>query len=458
MSKFEKVLNKKDVFVIAFGAMIGWGWVVQAGDWIMQAGTLGAILSFIFGGIMVYFVGLAYAELTAAMPECGGVHVFSMRALGKNASFVATWSIILGYVGVVAFEAVAFPTVLQYLAPGFMQGYMYTIAGFDVYATWVLVGVASSLIITLINLKGVKTAAVLQTVLTVAIAAVGIALLAGSVVTGNAEQIKPLFSAEPVSGVLNVLVLTPFFFVGFDVIPQAAEEINVPLKKIGSIMLLSIIMAIAWYALIIFAVSFVMDEKSMIDSVLVTADAMKLAFGNQPIAANILIIGGLAGIITTWNSFFMGGSRAIYALAEARMLPKFLCKLHPKHKTPTTAIILIGLISCLAPFFGRKMMLWLTNAGSLSIVITYCLVSISYVVLRYKEPEMNRPYKVKNGVICGALAIILSAFFIALYIIPMFPSALVLEEWIIIAGWTILGVFFFTYSKLKYKSDFGVNK
>lgn len=458
MSKFEKVLNKKDIFVIAFGAMIGWGWVVQAGDWIMQAGTVGAILSFILGGIMVYFVGLAYAELTAAMPECGGVHVFTLRALGKDASFVATWSIILGYVGVVAFEAVAFPTVLQYIAPNFMQGYMYTIAGFDVYATWVLVGVVSSLIITFINLKGVKTAAVLQTVLTVAIAAVGIALLAGSVVTGNAEQIKPLFSAEPVSGLLNVLVLTPFFFVGFDVIPQAAEEINVPLKKIGSIMLLSIIMAIAWYALIIFAVSFVMDEKSMVDSVLVTADAMKLAFGNQPIAANILIIGGLAGIITTWNSFFMGGSRAIYALAEANMLPKFLGRLHPKHKTPTTAIILIGLISCLAPFFGRKMMLWLTNAGSLSIVITYCLVSISYVLLRFKEPEMNRPYKVKNGVICGALAIILSAFFIALYIIPIFPSALVVEEWIIVASWVILGVVFFAYSKFKYKSNFGENK
>ena len=458
MSKFEKVLNKRDVFVIAFGAMIGWGWVVQAGDWIIQAGTMGAILSFIFGGVMVYFVGLAYAELTAAMPECGGVHVFSMRALGKNASFVCTWSIILGYVGVVAFEAVAFPTVLQYIAPGFMKGYMYTVAGFDVYATWVLVGVVSSLIITFINLKGVKTAAVMQTILTVSIAAVGIALLAGSVVTGNAENVMPLFAAEPISGILNVLVLTPFFFVGFDVIPQAAEEINVPVKKIGGIMLLSIIMAIAWYALIIFAVSFVMDEKSMVDSVLVTADAMKIAFGNQPIAANILIIGGLAGIITTWNSFFMGGSRAIYALAEANMLPKFLGKLHPKHKTPTTAIILIGLISCIAPFFGRKMMLWLTNAGSLSIVVTYCLVSVSFVTLRFKEPKMNRPYKVKNGVICGVLAILLSMFFIALYVVPVFPSALVFEEWIIVAGWIILGVVFFSYSKLKYKNDFGANK
>lgn len=83
-SKFERVLSKKDIFAIAFGAMIGWGWVVMAGDWIKGAGTLGSIMAFIIGGIMVLFVGLTYAELTAAMPQCGGEHVFSLRALGKK--------------------------------------------------------------------------------------------------------------------------------------------------------------------------------------------------------------------------------------------------------------------------------------------------------------------------------------------------------------------------------------
>ena len=457
MSNFNKVLNKKDVFAMAFGAMIGWGWVVQAGDWILQAGTLGAIISFLIGGVMVLFVGLAYAELTAAMPKCGGEHIFTLRALGKNASFICTWAIILGYVGVVAFEAVAFPTVLQYIAPDFMKGYMYTVAGFDVYATWVAVGVIASIIIAIINLRGVKIAAVVQTVLTVAIAAVGIALLAGSVVTGNPEQMKPLF-VDGGNGILAVTVLTPFFFVGFDVIPQAAEEINVPFKKIGHIMLLSIVMAVVWYSLIILAVSFVMDKPGMESSTLVTADAMKLAFGNKQIAANVLIIGGMAGIITTWNSFFIGGSRAIYALADSKMLPAFLGKLHPKYKTPTNAVLLIALISCIAPFFGRKMMLWITNAGSFSIVIAYLLVSVSFLVLRKKDPEMNRPYKVSNGMICGFCAVVLSAFFGVLYVVPVFSSALVKEEWIMVGLWTVLGIIFYTYSKIKYKAEFGEHK
>lgn len=110
---FERVLNKKDVLALAFGAMIGWGWVVMSGSWINSAGSLGAILAFLLGGIVVIFVGLTYAELTVAMPKVGGEHVFSYRGLGVGASFICTWAIILGYVSVVAFEAVALPTVMN---------------------------------------------------------------------------------------------------------------------------------------------------------------------------------------------------------------------------------------------------------------------------------------------------------------------------------------------------------
>ena len=87
----NKVLGMKDILVIAFGAMIGWAWVVSSGDWISTAGTWGAVIAFLIGGIMVLFVGLTYAELTSAMPQCGGEHVFSYRALGPNASFICTW-------------------------------------------------------------------------------------------------------------------------------------------------------------------------------------------------------------------------------------------------------------------------------------------------------------------------------------------------------------------------------
>ncbi|MDU4600291.1 MAG: APC family permease, partial [Clostridium sporogenes] len=312
---FERVLSKKDIMALAFGAMIGWGWVVLTGQWIKTAGSIGAILAFVIGGIVVLFVGLTYAELTSAMPKCGGDLVFSYRALGKKAAFICTWGMILGYISVVSFEAVAFPSVLGNLfSVSYLKGYMYTIAGYDVYASWALIGSISAIIITIVNYFGAKPAAVMQSVVTFMIACVGIALFTGSLFNGNVQNISPAFvTGGSGKGILAVAIMTPFMYVGFDVIPQAAEEINVPFKKIGKIIILSVIMAVIWYAMIIYSTSVALNSNEINSSSLVAADAMKKMFGNNVVASKILILAGIGGILTSWNSFFMGGSRAIYS-------------------------------------------------------------------------------------------------------------------------------------------------
>lgn len=134
----NKVLNTGDVLVTAFGAMIGWGWVVSSGGWIQSAGAIGTALGFLIGGIMIYFVGLVYAELTTAMPEVGGPKVFTERAYGSVMSFICSWTVVLSYIGVVCFEACSLPTIIQYIFPGFLKGYLYTVAEFDIYATWLI--------------------------------------------------------------------------------------------------------------------------------------------------------------------------------------------------------------------------------------------------------------------------------------------------------------------------------
>ena len=403
-SEFDKVFSAWDILVIAFGAMIGWGWVVSTGDWIGRGGVLGAVIGFAIGGIMVFFVGLTYAELTAAMPQCGGEHVFSYKAMGPVGSFICTWAIILGYVSVVCFEACALPTIITYIYPGFLKGYLYTVAGFDIYASWLAVAMIVAFFITFINIKGAKTAATLQTVLTVIIGGVGILLIVASVVSGDASNLTPqLFAGDSASttmkAIMSVAVMTPFFFIGFDVIPQAAEEINVPLKKIGMIMILSIVLAVAFYALIILGVGYVMSpsdiSSSQAGSGLVTADAMAKAF-HSSIMSKVLIVGGMCGIVTSWNSFLIGGSRAMYSMAESYMIPRTFRKLHKTHKTPVNALYLIGGLSILAPLFGRKMLVWIVDAGNFGCCLAYCMVSLSFIILRKKAPEMARPYKVKH--------------------------------------------------------------
>lgn len=447
---FDKVLNRFDVLFLAFGAMIGWGWVVLSGTWISSAGSLGAMLAFVVGGIMVIFVGLTYAELASAMPKVGGEHAYVWRGIGPKASFIASWAIALGYISVVAFEAVALPTVLEYLFPHYKIGYMWTIAGWDVYFTWVLVGVVGSIFITLINYMGVKPAAIIQMVLTTIIAIIGLMLIFGSSVGGDAANLQPLFVGG-MAGIMGVIIMTPFMFVGFDVIPQAAEEMNVPPKSIGKILITAVVFAVIWYIAIIYGVGMSLDKEGLENSSLATADAMGAAFGSD-IFAKILILGGIAGIMTSWNAFILGGSRVIYAMAKSGMLPAWLGYLHPKYKTPSNAILTIGVLATLCPLLGRPMLVWLVDAGGLAIVIAYFLVALAFLALRKKEPEMERPFRAGRGSTIGWLALVLSFGFIILYM-PGMPAALVWPyEWLIILGWWIIGFYYLITRRNNYES------
>ena len=462
-SEFNKVLNAWDILVIAFGAMIGWGWVVSTGGWIEKGGVIGAALGFAIGGIMIFFVGLTYAELTAAMPQCGGEHVFSYRAMGATGSFICTWMIVLGYVSVACFEACAFPTIITYLWPGFLKGYMYTVAGFDIYASWLITAIVIAFLIMLINIIGAKTAAILQTVLTCIIGGAGILLIVASVINGTVDNLDGQIFAGTTTGVnikaiIGVAAMSPFYFIGFDVIPQAAEEINVPPKKIGNILILSVVLAVIFYAFVIIAAGFVMNPGDIIASQeatgLVTADAMAAAF-NTKIMAKVIIVGGMCGIVTSWNSFLLGGSRAMYSMAESYMIPKFFAKLHPKHKTPVNALILIGILTMLAPFAGRKMLVWISDAGNFGCCFAYCMVALSFMILRKKEPDMPRPYKVPCYKFFGTMAVIMSGFMVAMYCIPGSGGNLILQEWLMVLGWSALGVVFYVVCKVKYKVSFG---
>lgn len=462
-SEFNKVFSAWDVLVIAFGAMIGWGWVVSSGGWIEKGGVVGAALGFVLGGIMIFFVGLTYAELTAAMPQCGGEHVFSYRAMGSTGSFICTWAIILGYVGVTCFEACAFPTIITYLWPGFLKGYLYTVAGFDIYATWLITAIVVAFIIMMINIMGAKTAAILQTILTCIIGGAGILLIVASVINGTVDNMDGQMFAGSTAGVnikaiIGVAVLSPFYFIGFDVIPQAAEEINVPPKKIGKMLILSVVLAVVFYALVIIAVGLVMNPEDIAASQaatgLVTADAMAAAF-NTSVMAKVIIVGGMCGIITSWNSFMIGGSRAMYSMAESYMIPPIFAKLHPKHKTPINALILMGILTMLAPFAGRQMLVWICDAGNFGCCLAYCMVSLSFLILRKKEPDMQRPYRVPAYKFVGVMAVLMSGFMVLVYIIPGSGGNLVLPEWIMILAWSLLGVVFFAVCKSKYKENFG---
>ena len=450
MSELKKSLGMLDIIALAFGAMVGWGWVVLAGGWILSAGTWGAMLAFFIGGLAVILIGVTYAELAASMPITGGEHTYTHRALGVNVSFICSWSILFGYFSVVAFEAVALPTVVEYFIPNYNQGYLWTIAGWDVYATWVGVGMLGSIIVTWLNIRGMEVSAWFQKTAVLGILFVGTLLFIGAVLfnpEGSNSIQAPAFIGG-IGGIMAVIVMVPFMFVGFDVIPQAAEEIDLTRPNIGKFLIISIIVAVMWYVGIAWSVGTTLPLVQAENSTLATADAMTNAWQGKW-AGILLVIGGVLGILSSWNAFLIGGSRLLYAMSKARMLPAFLGKLHPKYKTPSNAILLIGGLATLAPLFGRKMLVWIVDAGGFGIVIAYTCVAISFLVLRYREPDMVRPFKIPAGKLVGMVTIALSFGLLMLYM-PGMPSALTPIEWWIFFGWTVLGIALYGYARIKY--------
>ncbi|MEE3851874.1 APC family permease [Gordonia sp. LSe1-13] len=438
-----KVLGNWDVLALGFGAMIGFGWVVLTGEWIDSAGTLGAVLAMAAGGVIMAVVGLTYAELTAAMPKAGGEHNFLLRGMGPRWSFVGSWGIVGGYVTIVAFEAVALPRTALYIFPGLEQIQLWEIAGSQVYLTWALVGSVAAVIITAINILGVKLASVAQTFVVVFLLVIALMLIVGAFTGGSVDNMQPLFTGG-VSGFFAVIVVVPFLFVGFDVIPQSAEEVNVPARQIGRLVVIAVILATIFYLIIIVTTSSAMPGSELVETDIATADAVGALFGSDAMA-NVLIAGGIAGILTSWNSLLLGASRLMYSMARSGMLPAWFGKLHPRFRTPVNALLFIGALSFIAPFFGEAMLGWLVDSGSPSIVIAYLLVSIVFVILRRREPNMDRPLWVggngKGGLVIGCAAVVLCVGLLSLYL-PGMPAFLDVQPWILFAAWWLLGALF----------------
>jgi amino acid transporter len=390
-------------------------------------------------------IGLTYAELASAMPRAGGEHVYSRRALGENMSFLCTWALILAYVTVVAFEPVALGLAISYLWPGFMAGELWTFAGAQVWLSWVAVGMVGAVILTYINVRGVRPAAVLQTVVTGIILFAGLLFAMGTLTAGNAANLEPYFTFG-VSGVLATLIMVPMMFIGFDVIPQTAEEIDLPRRSIGFLLVVSVGMAIVWYLLMILGtgLSFTAGELEL--QLLPTADAASRAWGSDW-AGRLIVLGGIAGIVSSWNAFLVAASRVLFAMARDGLLPSWLADLHPRYRTPYKAVLVIGLFSFLAPLFGREILVWCIDAGGFAVVIAYGIVAASFLVLRKREPDLERPYRVKQGGAVGWGALLLSCVLLLVYL-PGSPAALAWPyEWLILLGWSLLGLVFWWWAR-----------
>jgi amino acid transporter len=405
------VLKSREVITLALGAMIGWSWVLMTGLWVQTAGSLGTLIAFAAGGLAIALIGLTYSELASALPRAGGEHVYTHRALGHRWSFVCTWALLFAYVNVCLFESIALPTAVEYLLPGIRMGTLWSVLGADVDVGFVIVGAGSALLVTVVNVLGIKAAARLQSAAIGLILLAGVILVSGAVVFGETDNARPWM-------------------------------INLQPARIGKLLIVSVLLAEARYGLIAFAVATALSKPELATSSMATGDAATALWGD-PIAGRLLVLGGVAGILTSWNAFVIGGSRVMFALAESGSIPAIFARLHPRYRTPYVGVITIGVMCCFAPLFGRTVLVWLIDAGSFAVVVAYLFVPLAFLALRRQEPDLPRPFKVSHPRLVGVGAFVLAIGLLTAYL-PGSPSALIWPyEWAIVLAWTIVGAVLF---------------
>ncbi len=449
----KRGISRVGFFCLAFGAMIGVGWVTAMGPWLKAAGPIGASIGFAIGGMLMLFIGFCYAEVTAMLPVSGGEVAYAYKAFDTPKSFIVGWFLAFGYISVSAFEAISIGKITSYLFPSIDRWPLYSINGDQIYGSHLLLALVFVSLITWINYVGVQGSMRFQVYLTIAFLIIVTGVVIASFYKSNLSNLEPYFVRDReggiLGGIITVFATVPFWLVGFDTIPQGAEEAkaSVSYRTIGLLIIISIVAAVSFYILLIISTSMIGDWQSLLDAELLTAKAFELAFGSQLIVDSILFA-ILIGLLTSWNGFFLAGSRVLFAMGRGRIISPALGKSHPNYKTPYVAVLFSGVITLIASFLGRGAMIAFVDVGSFCIAAAFLGVSFSFVKLRRSFPNQHRPYNTPGGLITGYISIIGSFIILLAITFPGSPAALVWPlEWLILLTLSILGIVFWIISK-----------
>ena len=451
----KKTLSLWNYFTIGFGAIIGTGWVLLVGDWIiLGGGPIGAIVAFLIGALFLLPIGAVFGELTSAIPISGGIVEYVDRTFGKNASYITGWFLVLGNGILCPWEAIAISTLISEmfgdLLPFLRSVKLYTILGADVYLIPTILAVAAAVYVILLNFRGASSAAKLQSFLTKALLTGMLVAMVISLIKGSPKNILPVFthargpSASTkgtglFSGILSVLVMTPFFYAGFDTIPQQAEEASEGLDwhKFGRIIGMALLASGVFYVICIYSFGTIIPWTKFVKA---SVPALACLKNINIILYVVMLCIATLGPMGPMNSFYGATSRILLAMGRKGQLPATFAKVDQRSGAPRTANAVLAVLTLAGPFLGKKMLVPLTNVSALAFIFSCMMVSFACMKMRKTEPDLPRPYKVPGGKLGIALACIAGATIVLLMILPFSPAALNGVEWSIVIGWLLIGM------------------
>src|SRR5262245_43068685 len=189
----RRALGAREYFTLAFGTMVGVGWMVVIDDWLTRGGAVGAMLGFLIGGLVLIPIGYVYGRLTERMPDAGSEVAYTAAVFPEFVSFSTGWMMTLAYLIVCPYEAVAIGRVSSYVFPQLNTIELYKVAGYPVYLPHLLAGLVLTAIIAIVNYRGVHISARFQNWTTFGLLAIFVVFATLGVFKGDTANWQPAF-------------------------------------------------------------------------------------------------------------------------------------------------------------------------------------------------------------------------------------------------------------------------
>ncbi len=473
----RRQLTPMHIWALAFGCIIGWGSFVNPGKkFLPNSGVAGTAIAMALGAIVMIIIAFGYAYMIPKYPKAGGEFTFSKECFGKNAAFLCGWFLIAAYLTNVPMNSTAIGLIVDGLdgnANILKFGFHYAIAGFDIYFGEMVFAMAILLLFAVVNLLGVKKAAIVQTILSGLLVVSVFVLAVSALISGKAHGVNmaPIWGFDKsaamaagattenisdfakggttgiISAILATFAIAPWAYVGFDTIPQAAEEFKFSYKKVIGIMVIAILFGCFVYTTNNTVAAAALEnwpDRVMAGEwvLLVAAEEMLGTFGKVLIgtAVSCAVLSGIMG-------FYLASSRLMYSMAKDGYLPAIFRKIDGKYGSPKNAIIFCFMISLSGPILGREALGWFVDMSAIGASMGFFFTSASALKKMKLDKDGNLRLKTM-----ATLGVFFSVIFMILQLVPI-PGLdgvhFGKESYLMLLAWVVIGAIFYLLKKTK---------
>jgi APA family basic amino acid/polyamine antiporter len=456
IASLRRVIGPVRFFALAFGCIVGSGWVVVLTTWLRAAGPLGSVLAFCVGLTVMLAVASCYAELASRLPRAGGDMLYALEAFGPGVSFCVGWLLLLSLAAVASFEGIALPWMLEEIAPKLIGPRLYAISGQPITLDALVIGIVGVALMTTTNYFGARLSTLLQAAGTGVFLVLACLVVLLGLVLGSPRNVAPAFAYTPKgvawTGILWIFATAPVWLNGFQAVAHAIEErgINVTFKSVASSMYIALGAATAFYCGIILATCMAVSWHDLGDSDIAAVRAMRAIVPGQWAGEMILITAALS-VVKTWNGVFLWAARLMLGQARQGFLPTILSRIHPRWRSPYVAVIALGMANLLGVILGRGILIPIVNVASICLAVSLAVTCAATARIRsLAAHKSDVPYTVPGGRWTIGYALVGSSTMGAFALWEPWSKAnnSVPVEWKLIGAWIASGLFFWMCLKV----------